>query len=256
MDVDARVAVRDLGQHARHQRHLAALELVREPVDRGREEAGVGEDHLVDGVRGRVAVADRLGVEQQRRADVRQRGEEALDDVVRVRAVRLGQPQRVDQQRAQRGELVGHRAGAAADLGGEVREQQLQRAMDEALGELAQPRRQRVLLALPGELLQERRGADALGGNGHGVDTSAGTPCPLKRDVGNERRQPAKRRAEGRVLRRRRRLGSHCGFREVLLPSGLRGPGTLASTIASTGGIAASLDRLQLPISARFTSPK
>ena len=100
MDVDAGVAVRDLGQHARHQRHLAALQLVREPVDGGGEEAGIGEDHLVDGVRGGVAVADRLGVEQQRFADVRQGGEEALDDIVGVRAVRLGQPQRVGQQRA------------------------------------------------------------------------------------------------------------------------------------------------------------
>ena len=156
MDVDARVAVGDLGQHARHQRHLAALELVRQPVDGGGEEAGVGEDHLVDGVRGRVAVADRLGVEQQRRADVREGGEEALDDIVRVGAVRLGQSQRVDQQRVQRGELVRHRARAAADLGGEVREQQLERAVDEALGELAQPRRQRVVLALAGELLPGR----------------------------------------------------------------------------------------------------
>ena len=130
---------------------------------------GIGEDHLVDGVRGGVAVADRLGVEQQRRADVRQGGEEALDDVVGVRAVRLGQPQRVDQQRAQRGQLVGHLAGAAAHLGGEVREQQLQRAVDEALGELAQPRRQRVVLALARELLQEGRSAVALGGNGHAL---------------------------------------------------------------------------------------
>ena len=133
MDVDAGVAVRDLGQHARHERHLAALELVRQPVDSGREEAGIGEDHLVDGVRGGVAVADRLGVEQQRRADVREGGEEPLDDIVRVGAVRLGQSQRVDQQRVQRGELVRHRARAAAHLGGEVREQQLERPVDEAL---------------------------------------------------------------------------------------------------------------------------
>ena len=108
VDVDAGVAVGVLGQHARHERHLAALQLVRQPVDGDGEEAGIGEDHLVDGVRGGVAVADRLGVEQQRRADVREGGEEPLDDIVRVGAVRLGQPQRVDQQRAQRGELVRH----------------------------------------------------------------------------------------------------------------------------------------------------
>jgi hypothetical protein len=125
MDVDAGVAVRGLGQHAWHQRHFAALQLVREPVDGGGEASGVGEDHLVDGVRGGIAVVDRLGVDQQRRADVRQGGEEALDDIVGVRAVRLGQPQRVGQQRAQRGQLVGDVAGTAAHLGGEVREQQL-----------------------------------------------------------------------------------------------------------------------------------
>ena len=71
VDVDAGVAVSDLGEHARHQRHLATLELVREPVDGGGEEARVGEDHLIDGMRGRIAVEDRLGVEQQRGADVR-----------------------------------------------------------------------------------------------------------------------------------------------------------------------------------------
>ena len=162
-------AVRDLGQQARHQRHLAALQLVREPVDGRGAEARVGEDHLVDGVRGRVAVVDRLRVEQQRLTNVRQRGEEALDDIVGVRAVRLGQSQRVAQQRAQPGELVFHRAGPAADLRGEVGEQQLQRAMDEALGELSQPRRKRVLLALPGQLLQQRGGAVSLRGKGHGL---------------------------------------------------------------------------------------
>ena len=115
-------------------------------------------------MRGGVAVVDGLGVEQQGGADVRQGGEEALDDRIGIRAMRLGQPQRVDEQRAQRGQLVGHCAGAAAHLRCEVREQQLQRSVDKALAELTQPRRQRVLLTLPSELLQEGSGAIALGG--------------------------------------------------------------------------------------------
>jgi hypothetical protein len=52
--------------------------LVRKPVDGGGAKAGVGEDHLVDRVRGGVPVADRLGIQQQCRADVGQRREEAL----------------------------------------------------------------------------------------------------------------------------------------------------------------------------------
>ena len=148
-------------------------------------------------MRGGVAVADRLGVEQQRRADVRQGGEEALDDIVGVGAVRLGQPQRVDQQRAQRGELVGHVAGAAAHLGGEVREQQLQRPVDEALGELAQPRRQRVVLALARELLQKRRNADTLRGNGHALTVAA---PQLRRPPRWEAPPPTHRRASAEAV--------------------------------------------------------
>ena len=91
--------------------------------------------------------------------------------------MRLGQAQGVDEQRPQGVELVSDRTGAAAHLGGEVREQQLERPVDEVLREHAKPRRQGVVLALAGELLEEGGGAVALGGEGHAL-TVAPPPPP------------------------------------------------------------------------------
>ena len=48
VDVDARLPVGELAQQARHQRHLAALQLMRQPVHGDGAEARVGEDDLVD----------------------------------------------------------------------------------------------------------------------------------------------------------------------------------------------------------------
>ena len=167
VDVDAGVAVGDLGQDARDERHAGPVKLMRDAVHRGGEEAGVGEDHLVDRLRGGIAVEDRLGVEQQRRADRRQLGEQVVDDRVGVRAVGSGQAQGVDEQPAQRGELFGDVARAPPDLRREVREEQLEHTMHEDLGEFVQPRRQRVVLSLAGEQVRERGGSIALAGKGH-----------------------------------------------------------------------------------------
>ena len=178
VDVDAGVAVRDLGEHPRDERHLASLQLVGEAVDRDREEAGVGEDDLVDGVRGGVAVADRLGVDEQRLPDGGEVAKEPGDDVVGVGAVGLGEPQGMGEQVAEGGELVGDVAGLAAHLGGEVGEEELQRLVDDLLADDAQLGWERVLLALASELVEEQRGEVALGGGGHGGDSTRWRPGP------------------------------------------------------------------------------
>ena len=64
-------------------------------------------------------------------------------------------------------ELLGDVACSPADLGGEVREQQRQRALGEALCELVQPRRHRILLAVAREPTQERRVESTPNGEGH-----------------------------------------------------------------------------------------
>ena len=56
VDVDAGLAVRELGHHARDERHAELVELVRDPEDGDGREARVAEDDLVEVLGGRVAV--------------------------------------------------------------------------------------------------------------------------------------------------------------------------------------------------------
>ena len=62
VDVDARLAVGVLGHHPRDQRHAQLEQLVRDPEDGDRREAGVAEEDLVEVLRGGVAVEGRLDV--------------------------------------------------------------------------------------------------------------------------------------------------------------------------------------------------
>ena len=82
-------------------------------------------------------------------------------------AVRLRQPQHVGQLLLQLREFLGDVAGSPADLGGEVREQQRERAVGEALCELVKPRRHRILLAVACEPTQERGVESTPSGEGH-----------------------------------------------------------------------------------------
>ncbi len=81
--------------------------------------------------------------------------------------MRLRESQHVGQLLLQLRELLGDVAGSAADLGGEVREQQRQRALGEAFRELVQPRRHRILLAIAREPMHERGVESAAGSEGH-----------------------------------------------------------------------------------------
>ena len=78
--------------------------------------------------------------------------------------MRLRQPEHVGQLCLERREFLGDVAGASSDLCREVREQQRERALGEAFGELVQPGRQRVRLALAGQLAQELRVEGACSG--------------------------------------------------------------------------------------------
>ena len=76
VDVGAALRVRPLAHDPRHERHAHHVELVRDAVDRDREEARVGEDDLVEARRRGVAVVGGLHVLDERLADRREALEE------------------------------------------------------------------------------------------------------------------------------------------------------------------------------------
>jgi hypothetical protein len=76
VDVDAGPLVRPFGQHARQERHAQFVEAVGDAVDGDGEEAGVGQDHLVDALGRGVAALDGRGVDHQLAVDLGQGLEE------------------------------------------------------------------------------------------------------------------------------------------------------------------------------------
>ena len=62
MDVDPRPMMSTLGQDAREDGNLHAIELVRNPVDGDGKESGIGRDHFIDAFCRRIAAIDRLRI--------------------------------------------------------------------------------------------------------------------------------------------------------------------------------------------------
>ena len=84
MDIDARVAMRVLGHHARQERHLQRVQTMRQPVNADRLEGGIGQHDLLAAARGGVAVIGGLNVGFQRFGDAGQRVEKRRHHLARL----------------------------------------------------------------------------------------------------------------------------------------------------------------------------
>ena len=110
MDVDAGARVGDLGQQPGQDGDALGVELVRDPVDRGGEEARIRGDHLVDALRRRIARDDRVGVKAQPVVDPRKSCREVGHDVV--------DPARVDERLEEAAEVAPDEGQAGLQLVG------------------------------------------------------------------------------------------------------------------------------------------
>jgi hypothetical protein len=88
VDVDAGPLVRPLGQHARQDGHAQLVEPMGDAMDGDGQEAGVGQDDLVDALGRGVAALDCRGVDHQLAVDLGQRAEEGGRDLGRGRRSR------------------------------------------------------------------------------------------------------------------------------------------------------------------------
>ena len=70
VDVDAGSRMGPLGHHPGNERHVEAVENVRQTVDRDRLEPGIAEDHLVERPHGRIAVVRRLDIRGEHASQV------------------------------------------------------------------------------------------------------------------------------------------------------------------------------------------
>ncbi len=84
MDVHSRLVVRELRHHPGDQPDPHSVQLVRDPVREDRLDARVGEDQLVESLRGRVAVERGLDVLGDAVRDLGQPLEQLRDDLARV----------------------------------------------------------------------------------------------------------------------------------------------------------------------------
>ena len=126
MDVNPRDAVRVFGHDARDQRDAEFVKFVRDPVDHGRIDAGIGGDHLVPAERGGIALERGLDVRGEIFADLRDRPEKRIHDlfaavqdriVRQFPALRIEQPERLCDLLQQRSpDLFEQLAGVEADV--------------------------------------------------------------------------------------------------------------------------------------------
>ena len=155
----------------RDERHLQPVQLVGDAIEGGGQEAGIGEDDLVDVARCGVSLAERLRVEQQGVVEARQPGDERVQHALPLlagdhaggRGAELAEDavQRAVQQGVQAGVLLGDLAGPEGADRREVREEEAEGGAREALAALAQAERDVVGAPRRAEARDQRLGRRA-----------------------------------------------------------------------------------------------